>query len=70
MERSFHSHDFEWKELAVKCEVELMQDKKERENIDTLELSKLAQQNWNEFHARNNGIIHVFLRFFFYSLKF
>ncbi|OQR80621.1 methyltransferase domain-containing protein [Thraustotheca clavata] len=52
---SFHCHDFDWNELAAACEGQLATPV---ENVDTSNLCTLAQDNWDVFHAKNNGKVY------------
>ncbi|OQR87393.1 methyltransferase domain-containing protein [Achlya hypogyna] len=55
---TFHSHDFEWADLAATCQEALAKEAKPVESVDAAQLSALAQTHWDVFHAKNNGKVY------------
>ncbi|ETW06382.1 hypothetical protein, variant [Aphanomyces invadans] len=58
--RSFHAHDFDWNEHAVMCRAQLAcaGEADRVEEYTGEELSTMAQEHWDAFHAKNNGKVY------------
>ncbi|CAI5745792.1 unnamed protein product [Peronospora destructor] len=61
-EVQFHSHDFEWEDLARKCRIYEEEDADEKDKnyrcVETQQLTKAAKDKWDAFHQRNNGKVY------------
>uniref|UniRef100_M4B584 tRNA N(3)-methylcytidine methyltransferase n=1 Tax=Hyaloperonospora arabidopsidis (strain Emoy2) TaxID=559515 RepID=M4B584_HYAAE len=60
-----HSHDFEWNDLAKRCQMQneesednVMKIDEEQELVDTQQLAKEARDKWETFHQRHNGKVY------------